>query len=90
MSGFSTRRIGSGAAACAFFSLRSAACSGRQSATAATSTAASTGRAASQAACMSRALSTSTRRTPDGGYRAVGPETRATSAPSRARASAMA
>ena len=89
MSGFSTRAMAGGPPA-PFLILLVPSTSGRQSATAATQTAMSAGRAASQAASISRAVSTSTRRTPVGVGKAVGPLTRVTSAPRAARAAAMA
>src|SRR5579859_3238208 len=89
MSGFSVSAMAPGAWP-SFLIFLSPAGAGRQSATAATQTAMSAGSAASQALSMSRALSTSTRLTPAGAESAVGPLTRVTSAPSAARAPAMA
>ena len=89
MSGFSRSRMVGGPSA-PFFSLTGNTSSARQSATAATQTAASAGRADWQASSIWRAVSTSMRATPAGAGRAVGPDTSVTSAPRRARASAMA
>ncbi len=89
MSGFSTR-VSVGGPSLPFFNFRPNTWSTRQSATAATQTAASAGRAALDASSISTAVSTHTRLTPAGAERAVGPETRVTSAPSSARAPAMA
>ena len=89
MSGFSARRSMGGPPP-SFFSLCCPALSTRQSATAAAMTATSTGSAASQAASISAAVSTGTSLTPAGKGSWVGPETSTVSAPSAARAAAMA
>ena len=89
MSGFSIRVRDRGPPG-AFLILPEATASTRQSATAALITAMSAGKAASTAACISRAVSTQTRFTPTGAAKATGPDTSVTSAPSRARAPAMA
>jgi hypothetical protein len=89
MSGFSTK-VRAGGPPFSFFSLVPKASSTRQSATAATNTPTSAGRAAWLAASISRAVSTSTRVDAGGVGKNTGPLIRVTSAPSWARASAIA
>src|SRR5215471_19495426 len=89
MSGFSANRR-TGGPSTPFFSLWDAAHSIRQSATAAAMTATSTGSAASQAASISAAVSIATTSTPSGEGSCVGPETSTVSAPSAAKAAAIA
>ena len=88
MSGFSTRSKRGGLPFFLIFSLTASAA--RQSATAAAQTAISAGIASAQAVIMSKAVPTFLTVTPGGSASTVGPEIKIVSAPSAARAAAMA